>query len=225
MHFPEGALSGYAKHQITTDWSAYDWTGFEAGLLTVRETCCGLGLAAVVGGVARPDAEGRPFNSLYVIDAGGEIAHRYDKRFCSHTEVTDWYRAGRSPVVLDLGGVKIGLLLCIEVQFPELFMEYERLGVDCVFLSSYSDKAMFGIQAQGHAACNNYWVSLSVPAQLSHEQPACIIGPDGSVLASCARSKSAYVIQTIDPMAPQWDVPCQKARPWRRKARQGDIYR
>ena len=84
---------------------------------------------------------------------------------------------------------------------------------------------MFGIQAQGHAACNNYWMSLSVPNHLSDTQPSVLIGPDGCVIDSCLNNVTSITVNKIDPNADEWDIPCKKARPWRRKARLGEIYK
>ncbi len=224
VHFPEGALSGYAKHQLTSDWSRFPWDDHEAELAAIASSCAKLSIWAVIGGVHRPEANRRPYNSLYVINDQGDIASRYDKRFCSHTEISDWYRAGSEALMVDVKGTKIGFLLCIEIQFPELFIAYERADVDCVLLSSYSDNPMFTIQAQAHAACNNFWVSFSVPTNKSNQHASRLLGPDGSIVDVCSPGHSGLVVNTIDPHDPRWDVPCQKARPWRRLARSRSIY-
>lgn len=83
---------------------------------------------------------------------------------------------------------------------------------------------MFGIQAQGYAATNNYWMSMSVPANESSLQPSQFIGPDGAILERCEPDKSHVIISEIDKESKQWDVPLEYARPWRRIAREGSIY-
>ena len=50
--------------------------------------------------------------------------------------------------------------------------EYDRLGVDCLLLSAWPVDAGFFRKAEVHAAINNYWLSLSVPAQVTHLMPA-----------------------------------------------------
>jgi len=225
VHFPEGALSGYAKKQLSPDWSRFAWDQFGEQMLKLRELCAELEIWAVIGGVHRDDAGARPFNSLFVIDPSGQIAGRYDKRFCSHTEITDWYVAGKAPLVVSVKGRKLGFALCIEIQFPEVFMDYERADVDCVLFSAYADKPMFGIQAQAHAACNNYWISFSSPANISAQHTSRLLGPDGTIVATCGTERSDVIVNTIDPNEARWDGPCQKARPWRRLARSGSIYR
>ncbi|MEP1231649.1 MAG: carbon-nitrogen hydrolase family protein [Litorimonas sp.] len=223
VHFPEGALSGCVKTQIR-DWNEFDWQDLEEQLSNIARLCGKLGIWAVIGSAHNEHNRHRPFNSLYIIDDTGKLAKRYDKRYCSHSEITDWYVAGISPITIEVKGIKLGFALCIEIQFPEIFQEYEQLNVDCVLLSAYSESPMFAIQAQGHAACNNIWMSYSVPRNLSRAQASCMIAPDGNVLGTCENNKDDITLHEINPNAPQWDIPCQKARPWRRKARLGDIY-
>lgn len=224
VHFPEAALSGYVKAQIRS-WDDVDWETVDNALSTVRACCAETGLWAIVGCNHRHPDLSRPLNSLYVIDDHGRIAERYDKRFCSNTEITDWYAAGNRPVTVDVKGIRLGFLICVEVQFPELFMEYERLGVDCLCLSSGDENRMFRIQAQGHAACNCYWISYSLSTNKRDRQPSCLISPDGDILAAEESAESRLTVGSIDPLDPKWDIPLTKARPWRRKARAGEIYR
>lgn len=224
MHFPESALSGCVKTHIK-DWSTFDWKLLEDQLNKIGALCADLNIWAVFGSAHSETIKKRPYNSLFVFDNFGNLQSRYDKRYCSHTEITDWYRAGSSPIIIDVYGIKLGLAICIEIQFPEIFQEYERLDVDGILLSAYSDRRMFAIQSQGHAACNNYWLSLSVPSNLSHKQPSCLIGPDGKIIDRCKNGSPDVIVHKIDPNAAQWDIPCKKARPWRRKARHGVIYK
>ena len=69
--------------------------------------------------------------------------------------------------MFEVDGWRFGCALCIEVHFPELFQQYAELDVDCVLFSAYADDPMFGIQAQGYAASHSYWVSVSIPTQMS----------------------------------------------------------
>jgi len=93
-----------------------------------------------------------------------------------------------------------------------------------ISLSAYSDSQMFAIQAQGHAACNNFWISYSVPLNTSQKQPSCFIGLDGKIIDSCKKGLPDIIIHKIDPEAVEWDIPCKKARPWRRIASLGKVY-
>jgi len=223
IHFPECALSGYVKSQII-DWSDVSWALLEEELLSLQSLCKKLDIWLAIGSNHRNGDGERPFNSLYIINNLGKIVGRYDKRFCSNTEITDWYRAGDKPLDLEIGELKLGFALCIEINFPEVFLEYEKLGVDCVLFSQYAEDAIFGIQAQGHAACNNFFLSLSNCANTSGQITSMLIGPDGSIIAACEPEISGFTLGRIDPKSAEWGIPYNKARPWRRRAREGKIY-
>lgn len=225
IQFPEGALSGYAKAQIP-GWDAVDWTALRAALETLKSEAARLGLWVVVGCNHRLTPPHRPHNSLYVISPEGRIATRYDKRRCSHTEITDWYSPGTAPILIDIGGFVFGFALCIEIQFPELFQEYEQRGADAVLFSSYSRDPLFAVQARAYAASSTLWIAMSVPAQCSDAAPSAVFAPNGDVVARCAGDGSTdLACVTLDRKDPALAIALTKARPWRAAARSGEIYR
>lgn len=218
-HFPEGAASGYPT------FPEQDWNILHRELEQIARLAKELRLWTVLGS-NRPLSDGnRPHNSLYVISDRGEIAGRYDKRLCSFNEIENHYSPGFNPLVFNVGGLRFGCILCIEINFPELFLEYERLRVDCVLFSSHSKDAMFGILAQAHAAANNFWVSVSIPAQFAKTLQSGIIGPDGQWIDQCPGAPvSAFALAKVDPSDGTFDIAINRARPWRRVARDGNIY-
>lgn len=225
IHFPEGALSGYVKSQIQS-WDEVHWDHLKVELIKVMEAAERLGLWVVIGCNHRLTDPNRPHNSLFVISDTGEVVTRYDKRFCSHSEITEWYSPGRHPRMFTVDGFKLGCALCIEVQFPEVFSEYERLGADGVLFSAYSDDSMFWIQSQGHAAANNIWVSVSVPAQCAENMQGGLIAPNGQALSRCTtKTIPSFCLVELNKNSPELQIALTKARPWRQKARLGDIYK
>jgi predicted amidohydrolase len=224
VHFPEGAMSGCSKAQIK-DWGRVDWDVLAGELHSTAGLARDLGLWVVVGCSHRLTPPHRPHNSLYVISDRGEVAARYDKRFLSHTEIAGWHTPGREPCVFEVAGWRFGCVLCIEVQFPELFQGYSERDVDCVLVSAYADDAMFGVQAQGYAASHSYWVSLSTPTQLSRGLGSRLIAPTGEVQAVATPSESGIVVDLLDEHCPRWEIALHRAKPWRAKAREGSIYR
>ena len=222
VQFPEGLLSGYAKEQIA-DWDDVDWTAVREELEQVTALAADLGLWVVLGSAHPLTAPHRPHNSLYVISDEGQLVDRYDKRFCSNTEITRFYSPGFDPVVFDIDSFRFGCAICIEINFPELFGEYEQLGVDCLLLSAYPVDSIFHTKARALASINNYWLSLSVPAQSAELMSSGLIGPDGG----CARTvepRGELVVGEMDRDDPQLHVALNLARPWRTSARQGEIY-
>jgi predicted amidohydrolase len=224
VHFPEGAMSGCSKAQIKRSGEvAWDVLGDE--LRSTANLARELGLWVVVGSSHRLTPPHRPHNSLYVLSAQGELATRYDKRFCSHTEITDWHTPGRECCVFEVEGWRFGCVLCIEIQFAEVFQRYAELDVDCILFSAYADDAMFGIQAQGYAASHSYWVSVSVPTQMSHELSSRLIAPTGAIQSAARPLVSEVVVDLLDVDSPRWEIALHRAKPWRDRARDGAIYR
>lgn len=224
IQFPEGALSGYCKTQITA-WDTFDWATLQQELDIIKQLAKECRIWIVVG-VASDDALGElPKNSLVVIADTGEIHTRYDKRYISHGELQGWYSPGHGATTFQVGELTFGLALCLEVQFTEVFEEYRELGVDVVLLSAYADDPMFEVTARAHASLNNYWVGFSVPSNTPKPLSSSLVGPDGYIQASSATDKSGLAIAELNPQDPYWDIPLNKAKPWRKLARQGDIYR
>jgi predicted amidohydrolase len=221
-HFPEGAMSGYTKAQIK-DWDHVDWDALGDELRMTAALAGELSLWVVFGCAHRLTPPHRPHNSLYVVSDRGALVTRYDKRFLSHTEVTRFYTPGKDAGVFEVGGWLFGCALCIEIQFDEVFRDYADRGVDCVLFSSYSEDPMFGVQAQGYASSHGLWVSVSVPAQCSHALGSRLIAPTGEVQEIVP--SSGVLIETLDAGDPRWDVALHRAKPWRRTAREGRIYR
>ena len=221
-HFPEGFLSGYAVEDVAS-WDGVDWALVRSELEDVAALAGELGIWVVLGSAHPLTVPHWPHNSLYVISDEGRLVDRYDKRKCSHTEVTRFYTPGFEPVVFDVDGFRFGLAICIEINFSDVFAEYERLGVDCLLLSAYPVDSIFATKARAYAAIHNYWLSLSVPAQTTHLFHSGLIGPHGEVLAD-AGGASGLVVGTLDRGDPALRGALQCARPWRARARAGDIY-
>jgi predicted amidohydrolase len=84
-----------------------------------------------------PDPD-RPFNTCAVIAADGSVAAKYRKIHLFDVELGDGqhYResvsttAGDQPVWCAVGGLRVGLSVCYDVRFPELYRAYADVGAD-----------------------------------------------------------------------------------------------
>jgi len=128
------------------------------------------------------------------------------------------------PVVFDVAGIRFGLAVCIEAAFPVLFAEYEAMEVHAMLLSCYSADPAHGLMAHAHAATNCTWLSLATPASCSATLPSQMFGPDGDVIGTCLPGRSGMVLHTIDLHASRYQIPLHLRRPWRARARSGEIY-
>jgi predicted amidohydrolase len=232
VQFPEGAITYPGKRVMScvpdrvaaSDWSRVDWEVMRAEAEAIADLARTLRIWTVFGSLHPLTPPNRPHNSLYVVSPDGALVTRYDKRFLSGTEVTWMYTPGTSPAVFEADGFRFGCALCIEINFPELFAEYEALAVDCVLVSVMVDDAFRPVIAQAYAGLHSYWIGYSVPAQYSQNAPAGIIAPGGRWLARApADGQPALAIADLNPDStdPDIDVALRLARPWRRKARAG----
>lgn len=213
IQFPEGMLSGYAKHQIS-DWKEVDWRVVRTELEAIMALAAELKIWVVLGSAHPLTPPNWPHNSLYVISDEGQIVNRYDKRIVSHTEVNNFYTAGYEPVVFDVDGFRFGCVICVEINFPKLFMEYGNLGIDCLLLSAYPVDAIFYTKARAHAAIQNYWVSMATPTETAPFISSALIGPNGEPINKL-EVEQGLVFGELDRDTPEFDIPLTKSRPWR----------
>jgi len=227
VHFPEGAtcspnkriMSCTGRDQIgPADWSRFEWSVLREELDATRQLARELRLWTVFGSVHPLTPPNRPHNSLYVVSDRGELVTRYDERMLSNTKISFMYAPGSIPVTFEVDGIGFGCTLGMESHFPEIFAEYERLGVDCVLFSTTGGSAIdgpdFAAEMQGHAAANSYWAGFAVHAQNS--APSGIVAPGGRWAAQCPADGTALIaVADID------DNRGNLARLWRRTARSG----
>lgn len=213
IQFPEGMLSGYAKHPIMK-WEEVNWQTVRKELETIMDLAAKLKLWVVLGSAHPLTPPHRPHNSLYVISNEGKIVNRYDKRIVSHNEVAQFYTAGYDPVVFEVDGYRFGCVICVEINFPELFIEYRQLGIDCLMFSAYPVDAILDTKARAYAAIHNFWVSLATPVETAPFIKSALIGPDGEYVNQI-KGDQGLVFAELDCNDPKFDIPLNKAKPWR----------
>ncbi|WP_296992548.1 carbon-nitrogen hydrolase family protein [Thalassospira sp. UBA1131] len=220
--FGEGALSGYPKRYFDKPdiWADFDWAQQEAELLKIAQTCQDLQVYAVLGYARDQEPALPPRNSLIVFGPDGNRINHYDKRVLSYGESQGWYRAGQEPIVFDMNGVRVGCAICLEIQFPEIFSEYARLGTDLIIHASSELSPFFEIALQAQAGFYCQWLMSAVCADQSQAIPAGIVGPDGRWLArGTSDGKEGFALTKLDKSAPEFEIALSKARPWRAKVR------
>ena len=97
----------------------------------LRELATRHGIWIVGGGTPEivPGDPRRAYNTAIVVDPRGELAARYRKIHLFDVDIpggatvreSDATRAGDELVVAEIGGVKVGLSICYDVRFPELY--------------------------------------------------------------------------------------------------------
>ncbi len=202
-HFPECALSGYPGTDMMT-LDGFDWNELHRMTDSITSLAKRLNMWVIVGSLHKLSGKNKPHNSLYVINPEGKIADRYDKRFCTGTDLK-YCSPGDHFVTFTIKGVTCGLLICYDVRFPELYREYRKLGCDVVFQSFYNARQLKGsihpvimpLSAQAHAATNYFYMSLT-NSSAPESWPCYFITPDGLVKNKLAANIPGILISDID---------------------------
>jgi predicted amidohydrolase len=211
VHFTEGALCFPSKQVMSSlgpdevgpsDWTKAVWPVLDGELDQITRLAGELGIWTVIPSVhQQPDA--RPHNSMYVVSDKGRLVTRYDERALSTTKVSWMYTPGSEPVTFEVDGYRFGLALGLDVIFPEIFTEYDRLGVDAVLVSYASTtgpNGHIGVQAQGTAANNTYRISLAVTANPETGLVAGVTDPRGRWVAQAPEDgRPAIAIADLEP--------------------------
>ncbi len=200
-HFPEACLSGYAGADFPS-YDGFDWELLERVTRQVLALAGELGLWVVLGSTHRLTGDHKPHNSLYIIDAAGDIVDRYDKRFCAGDpqELAGdlaHYTPGDHSSVFTINGVRCGALICYDYRYPELYREYKKHDVQLIFHSyraahMTSDRVAEiraalgeGLQRFNHAST---YPGITMPAMMIAEAAAnhvWISCPNSSARESC----------------------------------------
>ncbi|RJP68614.1 MAG: hypothetical protein C4539_08560 [Ignavibacteriales bacterium] len=124
--FPELTLTGFTmRSSLFAEELEGDSINFFKGI--AREKNCHIITGLIL------EIEGKYFNSAIHIDNSGEIIESYNKihPFSMSGEDKN-YTAGNLPAITQVNQFKIGLSICYDLRFPELFRFYGKEKVDLI---------------------------------------------------------------------------------------------
>lgn len=177
-------------------------TGYSMNAAAITEPVDGptaaflAGLAAehrvyVVGGAAVADGQGKPRNEALAFDPGGRLVARYAKRqLFSLAKENVFYTPGEEPAAFDWEGCRVGLNVCYDLRFPEVFRPQAQAGVD-----------LYAVIANWPVTRIEHWVALARARAIENQAYVVavnrcgrdpwleytgrsqIVGPHGNVLA------------------------------------------
>lgn len=136
LHTCEACLSGYPGSDLPS-FASYDWNALRTETTGLRQLAKDLKLWLVLGSAHFLDQHTKPTNCLYLIDPQGKIADRYDKCFCTGGE-QKYYSCGDRLVTCDIRGVRVGLAICYDVRWPQLYIGYRERGATVMLHSMHN---------------------------------------------------------------------------------------
>jgi predicted amidohydrolase len=192
--FPELFMSGYTT--VGLEELAVDPEGHEVG--RVAEVAKENATAVVFGAPER--FGGRYANSAIYIDRNGTVAGIYRKVFLFGSE-REAYLPGDELLVVDLGGSKAGLMICFDVEFPEVARALAQAGADLLLTISAN---MEPFERDHHVFCTSRALENGLPHayvnQIGTGEEFAFVGgtmaisADGDILAE-TRSAEEEVLQ------------------------------
>jgi predicted amidohydrolase len=191
-----------------------DGTGRVATLL--RELATKHGVWIVGGGTPEivPGDIARTYNTAVVVDPRGELIARYRKIHLFDVDIpgtvlkeSDATKAGNELVVLDIDGAKVGVTICYDLRFPELYRQLvkdkgaEVLLVPAAF-TAHTGAAHWHLLLRARAVENQAWVVAAAQHGQHNEKRASyghslVVDPWGTVVAE-QDAGDGVVMATLD---------------------------
>jgi predicted amidohydrolase len=181
--FPELFLSGYTVTDVDELALALDGQELESLADVAREHSTALIVGAaerVSGGVA---------NSAVCVDERGDIVAVYRKVQLYGGDESDAFAAGDELLVAELCGVKVGLMICFDVEFPEVARALAQAGAELLVTISANmepfgnDHAVFASARALENGLPHAYVNQVGPGEngLIFTGGSTIVSPDGEV--------------------------------------------
>lgn len=197
--FPEGFLTGYHIPGLAPG----DLSDVEDALAGVGRIAADAGLTLVLGTHLQEGAVLR--NSAVVFAPTGAEIGRYHKRALFGGWEKATFAPGAAPVDFECAGLRVGVLICYDVEFPELVRAYARAGTDLVVVPTAlmaPHEQVPRLIVPARAVENQIFVGY---ANRTGAEPGLdflglsrICGPRGEVLAEAA-AEPLLLIARIDP--------------------------
>lgn len=164
----------------------------------------------ILGGSAATLLNGKIMNRSFNFDPQGNLIDYYDKinlfacdlsKHPSATVVNEGkvYTAGNTPKMIDVEGFKLGLAICFDLRFPELFRSYSAQGANLLTVSSAftvpTGKAHWHTLVRARAIENQCYVMASGQwgkhnDKLSTFGHSLIVDPWGEILADAGEGET-----------------------------------
>lgn len=155
----------------------------------------------------------KPFNTSVLIDPNGQMAGKYSKIHAFDVSVdgapqyveSDSKTMGNRLNLIDTNLGKIGMSICYDMRFPEIYRIYALQGADLLFTPSsfilMTGKDHWEILLRARAIENSTYVIAAGQCGIKYDGPtygrSMIIDPWGTVLAN-AGDREGVIVAEID---------------------------
>jgi predicted amidohydrolase len=126
---PELFLSGYGD---TADTARYAQEHGSEVLQACAQLAAQNGIALVLGYPERGPSG--LFNSAIVFDRSGEVVCNYRKVNLPNDYERGSFQRGRAPAVFEIAGVRCSVLICYDIEFPEMARSAVEMGAELLLV-------------------------------------------------------------------------------------------
>jgi predicted amidohydrolase len=200
--FPEMFLTGYNIGAAVRELAE---PSDGPSLAALGEIAQKAGTAIVCGYPER--AGDRLFNSAVFLDAEGETLANYRKSQLFGAFEMAYFTPGSQLVISEFGGIKVGFLICYDIEFPEPARHLAQAGVQLLLVPTalMAPGVPVARRVVPSRACENqifvaYANRPGREGDLDYVGESCIVGPDGDDLARAVAGE-ALIMAEIDPAA------------------------
>ena len=155
------------------------------------------------------------YNTCPVINREGELVAVYSKNHlfsyygCAEG---DFIKHGKQPVMVNIDGVKVGLTICYDIRFPEIYRAYRKAGADLlVNCAAWGLNKPIPWECMTRArACENqaYMVALTQAGYIENDEwnigHSRIIDYKGETISEIKEQKEGVMTAILD-LAPMYD--------------------
>lgn len=164
---------------------------------------------AIVAGLPETLEGGDITNSVVVIDRDGTELLRYRKTHLFGALDRSLFVPGDAlPGIVEIDGVRLSVLICYDVEFPETVRRAALGGADAVIVPTaqmepYAHVAerLIPVRAWENQTHVVYVNRVGGEGDLTYVGRSSIVAPDGEALASLGATDVGLMIATIDPRA------------------------
>ncbi len=200
LHTSEASLSGYAGTDLPS-FQGYDWNQLRRETSGLRQLAKDFGLWLVLGSAHFLDEKTKPTNCLYLIDPDGQVADRYDKSMCTSGDQKH-YSAGNRLVTRDIRGVRIGLAICFDICWPQIYIAYREQGVSLMIHSFHNARGkgedcldLLNLrEVPTRCADNRLWAIANNSSQPYSHWGSFIARPDATIAKQLAMNQPGMLI-------------------------------
>lgn len=158
---------------------------------------------AIVYGYPERGAEG-VYNAALMLDRAGNPVANYRKTHLWGDFERRQFRAGADIALFDFAGARFGLMICYDIDFPELARHYAMNGADAIIALS-ATTAPYPVVPRRLIPARAYENRLFVlfcdragtERGLAYAGESCAAAPDGEIVTSCGLGEE-LVIAEVD---------------------------